>query len=107
MQVVRQLKAASCRPPTPIAPVAIEVEHSHSISVLCGDAYALERAADPLHRPRIDTEPLGYLTHALGTPGRFQEPHGFALPAPAQSAAGRVACLQPWPAGDRRAPVLE
>ena len=28
--------------------------------------YAVERAADPLHCAWIDTEPLGYLAHALG-----------------------------------------
>jgi hypothetical protein len=32
-----------------------------------GRAYALERAADPLDRARIDTKSLSYLAHALST----------------------------------------
>jgi len=40
----------------------------------CGraEAVVVERAADPLHRTRIDAKALGYLAHALGAPGRLQ-----------------------------------
>ena len=42
-----------------------------TLSALRGLAYVVERAADPLHRARIDTKSLGYLAHALGTPWRL------------------------------------
>jgi hypothetical protein len=40
------------------------------ITALGGDAYAVERAADPLHRARIDTKSLCYLGHAFGAARR-------------------------------------
>jgi len=39
---------------------------------LCCLDDVVERAADPLHRARIDTKSLGYLAHAIGTPWRLQ-----------------------------------
>jgi len=36
------------------------------VIALCGGAYAVERAADPLHRARINAKALGDLAHAVG-----------------------------------------
>jgi hypothetical protein len=42
-----------------------------------GGACAVERAANPLYRTRIDAKPPGYLAHAFCTPWRLQGGYDF------------------------------
>jgi hypothetical protein len=54
----------------PLRPAPISPQEAYARQRLCGRASALERAADPLYRARIDAEPLRYLAHAVGAPTR-------------------------------------
>jgi hypothetical protein len=71
------------------------------INALCGGAYAVERATDPLHRARIHTKSLRYLAHALSTFRRLESGQDFRFqvgrnPRPSEPLA---LCLGPPEAG--------
>ena len=95
----------STRPSRPVSELSGLGRSNGAFAALRGDAFALERAADPLHRAGIDAEPLGDLSHARAA--RLASAARMASSTLGLSAADPSACPHSGPAQSRLGPVPE